>query len=308
MLQLLANRLLVTVPTLFVIILGAFLLMHATPGGPFDRERELAPEVEANLRAAYNLDASLPQQFTHYMAGVLTGDFGPSFMYKDHNVSELIAEGLPVSVQLGGQALLLALLVAVPLGCWAAVRKGSMVDHIVSSVALVGLAIPVFVTAPLLALLFGVLLAWLPVSGWDDGGWRNVLLPTMALALPQISILTRLTRASMIEALRQPYIRTAKSKGLPFHLIVWRHALKPALIPVVSYLGPAAAGLLTGSVVIESIFGLPGVGRYFVQGALNRDYTLVMGVVIIYATLLVVFNLITDLAYGWLDPRIRRNG
>jgi oligopeptide transport system permease protein len=308
MLRLIGNRLLVAIPTLLVIVLCAFLLMRSAPGGPFDRERELAPEVEANLRAAYNLDATLPEQFWHYITSVLQGDFGPSFMYKDNSVTDLIAEGLPVSARLGLQALVLALLIAVPLGSWAAVQKGKAADTIISSFALVGLTVPVFVTAPILALVFGVLLAWLPVSGWNDGHWRNVILPTLALALPQIAIITRLMRAAMIDSLHQPHIRTAKSKGLPFSLIVKRHALQPALIPVASYLGPAAAGLLTGSVVIENIFGLPGVGRYFVQGALNRDYTLVMGVVIVYATLLVLFNLLTDVAYGWLDPRIRRNG
>jgi oligopeptide transport system permease protein len=308
MIRLFLSRLLIAIPTLFAIVLFAFLLMRSAPGGPFDRERELAPEVEMNLRAAYNLDAPLVVQFYKYVGGVLKGDFGPSFMYKDNTVSDLIMEGLPVSIKLGGFALLLAMLIAVPLGCWAAVRKGSVTDQFISSFTLVGLTIPVFVTAPLLALLFGVVLAWLPVSGWNDGNWRSVVLPTIALALPQIAVLTRLTRASMIEALRQPHIRTARAKGLPTSTIVRRHALQPAMIPVVSYLGPAAAGLLTGSVVIESVFGLPGVGRYFVQGALNRDYTLVMGVVIVYASLLVLFNLLTDMAYGWLDPRIRRNG
>jgi oligopeptide transport system permease protein len=307
MIRLFLSRLLIAIPTLFAIVLFAFLLMRSAPGGPFDRERELAPEVEMNLRAAYNLDAPLVVQFYKYVGGVLKGDFGPSFMYKDNTVSDLIMEGLPVSIKLGGFALLLAMLIAVPLGCWAAVRKGSVTDQFISSFTLVGLTIPVFVTAPLLALLFGVVLAWLPVSGWNDGNWRSVVLPTIALALPQIAVLTRLTRASMIEALRQPHIRTARAKGLPISTIVRRHALQPAMIPVVSYLGPAAAGLLTGSVVIESVFGLPGVGRYFVQGALNRDYTLVMGVVIVYASLLVLFNLLTDMAYGWLDPRIRRN-
>jgi oligopeptide transport system permease protein len=307
MIRLFLSRLLIAIPTLFAIVLFAFLLMRSAPGGPFDRERELAPEVEMNLRAAYNLDAPLVVQFYKYVGGVLKGDFGPSFMYKDNTVSDLIMEGLPVSIKLGGFALLLAMLIALPLGCWAAVRKGSVTDQFISSLTLVGLTIPVFVTAPLLALLFGVVLAWLPVSGWNDGNWRSVVLPTIALALPQIAVLTRLTRASMIEALRQPHIRTARAKGLPISTIVRRHALQPAMIPVVSYLGPAAAGLLTGSVVIESVFGLPGVGRYFVQGALNRDYTLVMGVVIVYASLLVLFNLLTDMAYGWLDPRIRRN-
>ncbi len=307
MIRLLLTRLAAAVPTIFIVVLLTFLLMHAAPGGPFDSERELLPEVEANLRAAYNLDASLFTQFTDYIGGVLRGDFGPSFMYKDKDVSELIATGLPVSLTLGGLALLLAIIIAVPLGCFAAYRKGEATDAAVSSFALLGLTVPTFVTAPILVLIFAVYLGWLPVSGWNDGAWQNLVLPVTALALPKIAILSRMMRASMIEALRQPFIRTAKAKGLSPQQIILRHALRPALIPVVSYLGPAAAALLTGSIVIETVFGLPGVGRYFVQGALNRDYTLVMGVVIVYATLLVAFNLVADLAYGWLDPRIRQH-
>jgi oligopeptide transport system permease protein len=307
MIKLLLTRLAAAVPTIFIVVLLTFLLMHAAPGGPFDSERELLPEVEANLRAAYNLDAPLYRQFIDYVGAVLHGDFGPSFMYKDKDVSELIATGLPVSLTLGGLALLVAIIVAIPLGCLAAYRKGDATDAAVSSFALLGLTVPTFVTAPILVLIFAVYLGWLPVSGWNDGAWKNLVLPVAALALPKIAILSRMMRASMIEALRQPFIRTAKAKGLSPQHIILRHALRPALIPVVSYLGPAAAALLTGSIVIETVFGLPGVGRYFVQGALNRDYTLVMGVVIVYATLLVVFNLVADLAYGWLDPRIRQH-
>ncbi len=306
MIRLISVRIAAAIPTLFIVILLTFLLMHAAPGGPFDGERELLPEVEANLRAVYHLDAPLAVQFGDYLWGVLHGNFGPSFIYKDKSVSELVAAGLPVSLTLGGLALALAVCFAVPLGTWAAWRKGDAPDQAISSIALLGLTIPTFVTAPLLVLLFAVYLHWLPVSGWNQGHWRNLVLPVAALALPQIAILSRMMRASMIEALRQPYIRTAHAKGLSSAVIIWRHALRPALIPVVSYLGPAAAALLTGSIVIETVFGLPGVGRYFVQGALNRDYTLVMGVVIVYAAMLVLFNLLADIAYGWLDPRIRQ--
>jgi oligopeptide transport system permease protein len=307
MIRLLGLRIAAAIPTLFCVVLLTFLLMHAAPGGPFDSERELLPEVEANLRAAYNLDAPLHIQFGKYIWGVIHGNFGPSFLYKDKSVSDLIATGLPVSLTLGGLALLIAIIVAIPLGSWAAFRKGSTVDTIISSFSLLGLTIPTFVTAPILVLIFAVFLGALPVSGWNEGAWKNLVLPVTALALPKIAILSRMMRASMIEALRQPHIRTAQAKGLGSVQIIFRHALRPALIPIVSYLGPAAAALFTGSIVIETVFGLPGVGRYFVQGALNRDYTLVMGVVIVYATLLVLFNLCADLAYGWLDPRTRQH-
>jgi oligopeptide transport system permease protein len=300
------ERLLWVVPTLFLIVAMAFVLMRLTPGGPFDAERALPPEIEANLRAAYGLDKPLHEQFISYVAGLARGDFGPSFKYKDFSVSELIAQGAPVSATIGGLALALAVVLGVFLGTIAALRQNSAVDSAVMGLSLAGTAVPSFVTAPILSLVFGVALGWLPVAGWGDGSLRNLVLPVIALALPQVATLARLTRASMIETLRANHVRTARAKGLSQRLIIWRHAMPAAMLPVVSYLGPAAAGLLTGSVVIETVFGLPGIGRYFVQGALNRDYTLVLGVVVLYACLLVLFNLIVDLAYGWLDPRIRR--
>jgi oligopeptide transport system permease protein len=305
MTRLIVSRLAAAIPTLFCVVLLAFLLMRAAPGGPFDAERALPPEVEANLRAAYNLDLPLHEQFITYVGGVLQGDFGPSFKYKDFTVSELIAQGLPVSAQLGVQALILALLIGLPLGIIAALNRNSRTDATVMSFAMAGIAVPNFVVAPLLTLVFGLWLAWLPIAGWDDGALRNMILPTIALALPKVAYIARLMRGSMIETMRSPHIRTARAKGLPLRQVVLRHALQPALLPVVSYLGPAAAAMLTGSVVIETIFGIPGIGRYFVQGAINRDYTLVMGVVIVYAAILISFNLIVDLAYGWLDPRVR---
>jgi oligopeptide transport system permease protein len=305
MMRLLGERLLSAIPTLFFVILLAFLMMRLAPGGPFDMERQLPPEIEANLRAAYGLDKPLPEQFLDYIGGVVRGDFGPSFKYKDFSVTELIADGLPVSAQLGFQALGLAILLGVPLGIIAALNRNTRTDAAVMGVAMTGIAVPNFVVAPILTLIFGLWLAWLPVSGWNDGAWQNLVLPTVALALPQVAYIARLMRGSMIETMRQNHIRTARAKGLPITQVVLKHALQPALLPVVSYLGPAAAAMLTGSVVVETIFGLPGIGRHFVQGAINRDYTLVLGVVIVYAAILILFNLLVDLAYGVLDPRVR---
>lgn len=300
------GRALAAVPTLLVVVALAFFLMRAAPGGPFDEERALTPEVEANLRASYNLDQPLHRQFIDYVSALAQGDFGPSFKYKDFTVTELIVTGAPVSATIGLGALMLAVLAGVALGSIAALRQNSPLDNALMALAMTGIAVPSFVVAPLLSLLFGVYLRWLPVGGWNDGALANMVLPVIALALPYIASIARLTRGSMIEVLRMGYIRTAYAKGLGAGAIIRRHALKAALLPVLSYMGPAAAGLLTGSVVVETIFGLPGIGRYFVLGALNRDYTLVMGVVVLYGALLITFNLLVDLAYGWLDPRMRR--
>jgi oligopeptide transport system permease protein len=299
------RRLAAAVPTLLAIVIASFLLMRAAPGGPFDGERALSPEVKAELERAYGLDAPLPIQLARYLGGVLRGDFGPSMVYRDFSVGELIAEGLPISLTLGGLALLLAVAVGLPLGAWAAYRAGSHVDRVVQGFALGGAVLPTFVSAPLLILLFGLVLGLLPVSGWEEGRPADMILPVVALAIPTAAAVARLTRGAMIDVLAQDFIRTARAKGLPPHLILRRHALKSALLPVVSYLGPAAAGLLTGSVIIETAFAIPGLGRDFVTGALNRDYPLVLGVVILYAGLVILFNLAADLAYGWLDPRTR---
>lgn len=297
------RRLFGAIPTLFLIITVAFFMIRLAPGGPFDGERALPPEIEANLMRAYDLDQPLPVQYVNYLGGILSGDFGPSFKYKDFSVNELIRGGFPTSFGIGGLAILAAALIGTGLGALAALRQNSWLDHTVMAGAMTGITIPNFVVAPALSLVFGVYLGWLPVAGW--GNWSHLLLPVVALALPQIAYMARLTRASMIEMLRSNFIRTARAKGLPDRVLLTRHALKGALLPVVSYLGPATAGIITGSVVIEQIFQLPGIGRYFVQGALNRDYTLVMGVVIFYGVLIVLFNLIVDLLYGVLDPRVR---
>ena len=299
------RRLLGAIPTLFAVITISFFMMRLAPGGPFDRERMLNPEIEASIQKAYNLDQPLIVQYALYLGRALKGDLGPSFKYQDYTVSELIASGFPVSFRIGMAAIILALIVGGAAGILAALRQNSLVDHLVMAAAMTGITIPNFVVAPLLALIIGLQLRLLPVGGYGDGNLRNLILPTIALALPQVAYLARLSRASMIEVLRANYIRTARAKGLPGRVVIWRHALRPALLPVVSYLGPAIAGIITGSVVIETIFGIPGIGRYFVQGALNRDYTLVMGVVIFYGSLIILLNLAVDLVYGLIDPKVR---
>lgn len=303
---LLLRRLLTAVPTLLVLITLCFLLMRLAPGGPFDRDRSLPPAIEAALAAEYHLDRPLSEQYLRYLGGLLRGDLGPSFQYQEFRVAELIATGLPVSAGIGLGALLLALLVGGAMGIAAALRPGRALDHSLTALGLVGVSIPSYVVAPLLVLLFAVTLRWLPAGGWQPGRWSDLVLPIVALALPQLSAIARLLRGALIEALQQPFVRTARAKGLPESAVLLRHALRPALLPLLSYLGPAAAGLLTGSVVVEQVFGLPGIGRYFVQGALNRDYTLVLGVVLVYGLLIVLLNLLVDLLHGLLDPRLRR--
>lgn len=305
MLSFALRRLLSAIPTLFVLLALTFALIRVAPGGPFDAEKQLPPEIETRLRAAYHLDEPLYQQFGRYLGGLLQGDFGPSFQYRDYTVTELIASGFPVSLKLGGLAILFAVLIGVSLGTWAALRQNKPTDHAVMAAAMTGISIPNFVLAPLLILLLAVQLRWLPAGGLGDGSWRYLILPVIALALPQIAYIARLTRGSMIEVLRSDFIRTARAQGLPLRDVLLLHALKPAMLPIVSYLGPAAAAVITGSVVIEQIFGVPGLGRYFVQGALNRDYTLVMGVVVFYGVLIIAFNFLVDLAYRWLDPRVQ---
>ncbi len=299
------RRLLGAIPTLLVLLAFAFFLIRAAPGGPFDSERSLLPEIEANLRAVYHLDEPLYQQFGRYLWGLLQFDFGPSFQYRDYTVTELIVAGFPVSMTLGATAIVVALLFGVTAGCLAALKQNSPADHGVMAVSMTGISIPSFVMAPLLVLVFAVYLRWLPAGGFGDGALRNLVLPVTALALPQIAYISRLTRGSMIEVLRSNFVRTARAQGLPTWQVIVKHALKPALLPVVSYLGPATAAIITGSVVIEQIFTIPGLGRYFVTGALNRDYTLVMGVVVFYGVLIIVFNLLVDLAYAALDPKVR---
>lgn len=292
------------IPTLFIIVTVAFFMMRLAPGGPFDREKQLPPEIEANILKAYNLDKPLHEQYLSYIGNILQGDFGPSYKYLDFTVTDLIVAGFPVSLRLGVTAIILAILLGVTAGTIAALKQNSVFDYMVMGVAMTGIAIPNFVMAPLLALVFGVYLSWLPVAGWG-GAVQNQILPVITLALPQIAYIARMTRGSMVETMHSNFIRTARAKGLMERIVVMRHALRGGLLPVVSYLGPATAAVITGSVVIESIFDVPGIGRYFVNGALNRDYPVVMGVVIFYAVLIMGLNLIVDLLYGFLDPRVK---
>jgi oligopeptide transport system permease protein len=292
-------------PTLLVIITAAFFIVRLTPGGPFDQEQTLSPQVRANLEKAYGFDRPIAFQYWRYLRGLAHGDFGPSLKQRDFSVTDLIAQGLPVSSALGISAILLALLIGIPLGIAAAVWRQTRVDYGITGLVVLGIALPSFVTGPLLALTFGVYLQWLPVAGWEDASPRYFVLPAVTLALPVIAYVARLTRASLLDVFRANFILTARARGLGAWQILWGHALRPALLPVVSYLGPATAFVVTGSLVVETVFGLPGTGRYLVQGAINRDYTLVMGMVIVYGTLVLLLNVIADLVYGWLDPRVR---
>jgi oligopeptide transport system permease protein len=293
------------IPTLLVIITASFFIVRLAPGGPFDQEQTLSPQVRANLDAAYGLDRPIAVQYCRYLRALAHGDFGPSFRQRDFSVTDLIAQGLPVSSALGIAAIALAILVGIPLGIAAAVWKQTAVDVGVTSLVVLGIALPGFVTGPLLALIFGVYLHWLPVAGWEEGAARYFVLPVVTLALPVIAHVARLTRSSLLDVFRANFIRTARARGVGRWRILWGHALRPALLPVVSYIGPATAFVVTGSLVVETVFGLPGTGRYLVQGAINRDYTLVMGMVIVYGTLVLLLTLIADLVYGWLDPRVR---
>ena len=298
-------RILGTIPTLLLVIAIAFLMVRAAPGGPFDSERALPPDVAANIERAYHLDEPLPAQFVRYLAGVVRGDFGPSYRYRDYTVSEIIGQAFPLSMRLGAMAMLLALFIGVSAGMAAALRKNTLLDRLISGVAMIGISIPIFVIAPLMVLVFAVILNWMPASYTGSSGPDRLIMPVVALALPQIAYLARLTRASMIEVMASDFVRTARAQGLRTASIVRYHALKPVALPLLSYMGPAIAAVLTGSVVVEQIFGIPGVGQFFISGALNRDYTLVLGITIFYAAIVITLNLIVDLLYGFLDPRVR---
>jgi oligopeptide transport system permease protein len=298
------RRLLTAIPTLFLIVTISFFLIRLAPGGPFDLERPLEAKVMENLNRIYKLDRPLFEQYVLYLGAIARFDFGPSFIMRDFTVAELFRNGLPVSMRIGALALSVAVLVGGTVGAIAAFRQNSAVDYLVTGLGTFGLTIPTFVVAPVLQIVFGLMLAWLPVAGWAGGAPRNLILPVITLALPQIAVVARMTRAAMIENLRSNHIRTLRSLGLPTSVII-RHALRGAALPVVSYLGPAAAALLTGSVVVETIFSLPGIGRYFVEAALNRDYTLVMGTVVVVAVFVLVFNLVVDILYAVIDPRVR---
>ncbi len=305
MLLYVVRRLLTAIPTLFVIVTLAFFLIRVAPGGPFNQERGLSPEIKANLEAQFGLSDPLWLQYVHYLNNLLHGNFGPSYNLPDFTVTELFANGLPISVQLGTSALILALIVGGALGVVAALNQNRAGDYAVIATATAGSTIPTFVIAPVIQLLFGLTWNLLPIGGWNDGALINKIGPIITLSLPQIAIVARLMRGSMIESLRAHHIRTARALGLSQFSVVVKHALRGAVLPIVSYAGPAAAALLTGSVIVETIFAIPGVGRYFVDAALNRDYTLVMGTVVVVAIFTIVFNLIVDVLYAAVDPRVR---
>jgi oligopeptide transport system permease protein len=293
------------VPTLFVLVTLSFFMIRLAPGGPFDDEQPLPPAIRANVDAAYGLDAPLVTQYGRYLAALTQGDLGPSLRFKDFRVTELIAAGLPLSLTIGLAAVLLALLIGVPLGAWAAWRADSVLDHVLMTGALLAVVLPGFVVGPVLALVFGIYWPVFRIGGYEPGTVSFLMLPVVTLALPLAAYLARLTRGSLHETLQSNFIRTARAKGLTALTILFRHALRPALLPVVSYLGPAIAFTVTGSLVVESVFGLPGSGRYLVQGAINRDYPLVMGMVLVYGVFTLLCNLLADLVYAWLDPRVR---
>jgi oligopeptide transport system permease protein len=299
------QRFLSAIPTLLLVATLAFLLLHAAPGGPFDSDKRILPAIQRSIEAKYHLDEPLWRQYLRYLSDLGRGDLGPSFQYRGTSVNEIIAQGFPVDLTVGLAAIGLALMIGVAIGINAALRRGSSEDYGSMALAVVGISTPVFVVAPLLVLVFAVNLHWLPAGDWVGGSVKHLVLPSVALALPYIAYIARLMRASTIEVMNSPFIRTARSKGLPLRVIILRHALRPTLTPLVSFLGPAIAGLITGSIVVESVFGLPGIGRYFLTGALNRDYTLVVGITVLYGALIVLFNLLADLCYALIDPRVR---
>ncbi|WP_417309433.1 ABC transporter permease [Devosia sp.] len=306
MLRYTLRRVLSALPIAFIAITVCFFILRMAPGGPFDRERPLPPAVMKNVLAHYNLDKPLYEQYWLYISGVLQGDFGPSMTSYDFSVSQLLSIGLPFTLMLGGTAFVIATLIGIVAGMVAAVQQNKWPDYVLVLVVMLGVIVPNFLMGSLLQLLFGVYLKWLPAGGWPSGGSIiHLILPVTVLAWPHAARISRLMRGSMIEVLGTNYIRTAQAKGLGDRLVLARHAIKPALVPVVSYLGPGLSYLLTGSLVVENIFGLPGIGRYFIQAALNRDYGLVLGTTIFYVLLILVLNLIVDMVYAWLDPKVR---
>jgi oligopeptide transport system permease protein len=299
------RRLLSTIPVLFVALTACFFILRLAPGGPFDLERSLPEKVLANMQAHYHLDKPLIEQYFIYIGNVLQGDLGPSFTTIDFTVAELIALGLPYTLILGGSAFIVAIVFGVASGVIAGLYQNRNADYLTSSIVMLGLILPNFLIAPILQLIFGVKLEWLPVGGWGDGSIAYLALPVFVLSLSHIARISRLMRGSLIETMNASFIRTARAKGIGERLVVLRHAIKPALLPVVSYLGPAAGYLLTGSLVVETIFGLPGIGRYFINAALSRDYGMVLGTVLFYMVLIIILNLLVDLAYAFLDPKVR---
>jgi oligopeptide transport system permease protein len=305
MLRFIASRLIQAIPVLLVVISVTFLLIHSAPGGPFSDEKAVPPEVARALEAQYNLDQPLWQQYVSYLSDVVRGDFGPSFKYSGRTVNELIAAGLPVTAELALYAMLVALFIGISAGVFAAIRPNTLQDYIPMSAAMLGICMPSFLLGPILILVFGIQLEWLPISGWGDIPGDKIL-PAITLGTGYAAYIARLSRGGMLEVLSQDYIRTARAKGLSERLIIFKHALRGGLIPVIAFLGPAFAGLLGGSFVVETIFQIPGLGRFYVTSAFNRDYTMILGMTIFFAGLIIVFNLLSDLLALWLNPKLRQ--
>lgn len=305
MFKFILKRVLEAIPTLFILITFSFFLMRLAPGSPFTSERAYPPEVMANIEAKYHLNEPLHKQYLLYLKNLSKGDFGPSFKYKDQSVNDLIGAAFPVSLKLGSIAFLFALILGISAGTLAALKQNSRWDYILMSMSMTGVIMPSFVFAPLLVLFFAIWLGWLPAGGWNEGALPYLILPVASLTIGYVAGIARIMRGSMIEVLHSNFIRTAKAKGLSTRRIILKHALRPALLPVITYLGPAFVGIITGSMVIESVFGLPGMGKLFVNGALNRDYSLVLSLTILVGSLTILFNMIVDILYAVIDPKIR---
>lgn len=304
MLRFILSRLLQAIPVIFIVITATFFLVRAAPGGPFDAEKVVLPEVKRALEAQYKLDLPLHEQYFAYLGDLTRGELGPSFKYPGRSVNEILFSGLPVTAELGFYALLIALLIGVTAGVFASLKPNTRQDYIPMSLAMIGICMPSFLLGPLLVLVFGIYLEWLPISGWGAIPGDKIL-PSITLGAAYAAYVARLSRAGMLEILSQDFIRTARAKGLPEWLVVTKHALRGGLIPVVAFLGPAFAGLLAGSFVVETIFQIPGLGRFYVQAAFNRDYTMILGTTVFLSTLIVLFNLVSDVAAAWLNPRLR---
>ncbi|MEL7178873.1 MAG: oligopeptide ABC transporter permease OppB [Pseudomonadota bacterium] len=306
MLSFIIRRLAVAIPTLLILVVLSFILMYAAPGGPFNSERPLPPEVLANIEAKYGLDQPFWKQIVNYVVSVVTQfDFGPSFQYKDRSVNDIIAQGFPVTLTYGFWSFVVAVVVGVSLGVAAAIKQNSWIDYLAVGVSIGAQVLPNFVMAPILLLVFTLWLGWLPGGGWSGGQWQFLIMPVIALSTSYMASIARITRSSMLEVLNTNFIRTAQAKGLPMRRVIWRHAMKPTLLPVLSYLGPAFVGMITGSVIIDVFFSTGGIGQFFVNSAFNRDYSVIMGITILVGTLTILFNLVVDILYAWIDPKIR---
>ncbi len=305
MLKFIVKRVAIAIPTLLVLITISFFLMQTAPGSPFVGEHNLPPEILKNIEAKYHLDKPVWQQYLHYLHNLSQGDLGPSFQYRDYTVNELLAQSLPVSLKIGGIAFVITVFAGITIGTIAALKQNTFLDFFIMALAMTGVVLPSFIIAPLLVMIFAIGLQWLPAGGWHGGTWQYVVLPVTAMAILYLASIARIQRGSMIEVLNTNFVRTARAKGLPWWHIVLYHALRPSLLPVISYLGPAFVGIITGSVVVETVFGLPGVGQHFVNGALNRDYSLVLGLTIIIGTLTILLTTIVDILYAMIDPKIR---